>query len=250
MSRLWKVVLVIAVAGDLAVAYVALKALEYRAHINEFLDKYNHVVAEFSQRDVYAAANASLRTDRMVPNRVVFLGAQLFAQWDAARAFPHLEAVNRSVAGQRFSGMLLRFFPDVVDLRPAAVVIEVASYNFRPQNTVEELEDYLVSMMTLAHAAGIRPVPLTVIPTCSALKYDGYQVADSLRQFNLWLRGYCAAHGETFVDAYQLVADDRGLLPDSLAADEVALRPAGYSRLVPALNEALQQSAGVGQVAP
>ncbi|MFH1373868.1 MAG: hypothetical protein ABII79_08745 [bacterium] len=73
MKRKYKIVLIVSLIGNLFVVYVAYKALEYRSHINHFLDKYTNVVAEFSGRDRYAADNTLLAADSLVADRIVFL---------------------------------------------------------------------------------------------------------------------------------------------------------------------------------
>ncbi len=57
MSRTLKVIFILSLVANLGIVYVAYKALEYRAHINYFLDKYTHVVDEFSGRKIYEEDN-------------------------------------------------------------------------------------------------------------------------------------------------------------------------------------------------
>ncbi|HOZ08344.1 MAG TPA: hypothetical protein PKW75_08660, partial [candidate division Zixibacteria bacterium] len=164
MSRVLKLVLAASLVGNLAIVWVGYKAYQYRTHINYWLDKYTEVVEEFSGRSRYRQDNERLRSDTAVPGRVVFLGTQVISRWDVGRSFPRWEAIDRGVAGQRLAGMLLRFQPDVLDLGPEAVVIEISSYNFRPEWPVRELEDYAESMADLARARGVAPIIGSVIP--------------------------------------------------------------------------------------
>ena len=67
-------------------------------------------------------------------------------EWPLANYFPGDETINRGVTGQRLAGFLLRFRPDVAELKPQYVVIEVGSYNFRPNTDPRENFDYVVTL--------------------------------------------------------------------------------------------------------
>ena len=60
MSRRWKTVLIVSLFTHIATIYIAIKAWEYRSHINHFRYKYENVVSEFSQRQVYSQENIDL----------------------------------------------------------------------------------------------------------------------------------------------------------------------------------------------
>ncbi len=171
----------------------------------------------------------------------MFLGSQLTEEWNLQKYFPEWESINRGISGQRMSGFLLRFLPDVVELHPRAVVIEFASYNFRSQYSLKELEDYLTTMATIARANRIEPVLTTVIPPRSNLVYEGYSVVDSVIVFNDWLRQFCREHGFQFVDFHRLLANDNDLLPDSLAVSDIELNENGYRLITEATNLLLKK---------
>jgi len=213
MDKKIKVILIISLIGNLFIIYVGYKALGYRAHINYFLDKYTNVVSEFSGRHVYSKDNKRLSANQLVDNRIVFFGSQITYGWDLNKYFPGFETINRGISGQRISGFLLRFKSDVVDLKPRAVIIEFSSYNFRPESTVKEIEDYISSMADIARMHRIEPILTSVIPVgrdFNAELETPYSVLDSLGEFNRWLQGYCRGNNLKFVDFYTTVADSRG----------------------------------------
>jgi lysophospholipase L1-like esterase len=232
MNKKWKIILIISILGNIAIFYVAVKALEYRAHINEYLDKYTYIVQEFSRRDKYTDANRELISETPVKNRIVFIGTQLTESWDVQKFFPEYEAINRGILGQRISGFLLRFRPDVIELKPEAVVIELSSFDFRQQNSVKEIEDYIASMAELADAHGIRPLLTTVIPPCQdVINLDDYSILDSLAQFNDWLRLFCQKKDFNYIDFNKIVAADNGYLTKELSTGVIGLNEEGYRRI-------------------
>ncbi|HOD67200.1 MAG TPA: GDSL-type esterase/lipase family protein [candidate division Zixibacteria bacterium] len=245
MSRVLKLVLAASLVGNLAIVWVGYKAYQYRTHINYWLDKYTEVVEEFSGRSRYRQDNERLRSDTAVPGRVVFLGTQVISRWDVGRSFPRWEAIDRGVAGQRLAGMLLRFQPDVLDLGPEAVVIEISSYNFRPEWPVRELEDYAESMADLARARGVAPIIGSVIPPWDAdLGLGDYAIRDSIAAFNEWLQQGMAEGRWQVADFHGALADGEGYLRRELAAESIDPNRAGYERMTAAVDSVLGRALG------
>ncbi|MBU0985589.1 MAG: hypothetical protein KKA42_17085 [candidate division Zixibacteria bacterium] len=245
MTKTVRIILTLSLLANLAIVYVAYKALEYRAHINEFLDKYTWVVEEFGRRTVYADTNQSLASDTTVPNRIVFLGTQVTRNWDLAKSFPTREVINRGVDQQRVAGFLLRFQPDVIRLGPEAVVIEVSSYNFRPNSSIAEVCDYVASLADMATARGVVPVLCTVIPPTSdftVFEHETYRVADSVAVYNHWLRERAAIDGWPLADIGALVADSTGYLNPELASTHVDLNNRGYSMVTDEVARVLDEN--------
>jgi lysophospholipase L1-like esterase len=242
VTRGWKITLTLSLVLNLAIVYVAYKALEYRAHINEFRDKYLNVVNEFSGREIHLESNLELRSDTVVPCRVVFLGTQVTQNWDLAEYFPDYNAINRAISGQRMAGFLLRFRSDVISLGPEAVVIELSSYHFRPNLAVEEIEEYTTAMADLAASNNIVPLLTTVVPPIDDFEIEDhpdYRLIDSVAAFNRWLRKYCEQEGLTCADLASAVTDDRGYLKREFSVSPVDLNEAGYDRIAGAVRAAL-----------
>lgn len=232
MNKKWKIILIASILGNLAIFYVAIKALEYRAHINEYLEKYTYVVQEFSQRNRYAAENDRYVTKTPVENRIIFFGTQLTENWPVQKYFSEYEAINRGITGQRISGFLLRFRPDVIELKPYAVVIEAASFDFRSQNSVKEIEDYFACLCELAQAHNIMPLPSTIIPPCRDAEIPDlgdYSLPDSLALFNRWLKEYCHVNNFECLDFNTIVADDNEYLSPELSTGGIGLNEKGYA---------------------
>lgn len=244
MTRQWRFVLIVSLIGNLTIAYVGYKAYEYRSHINFWLDKYLYVVDEFSERDQYAEADVPLHSDTTVAGRVVFFGTQVSLNWPLEKYFPEYETINRGVDGQRAAGFLLRFRPDVIALHPEAVVIEVSSYNFRPNTTAREMFDYVASMAELARCNGIEPILTTVIPPRAeyeVYEHPKYHVADTAAMYSNWLRDYARINGFHIADWAKVVSDEHGFLRHELSVDLVDLNDSGYAAIATETQTALAE---------
>lgn len=245
MTRKWRLVLLVSLIGNLTIAYVAYKAYDYRSSINYWLDKYLYVVDEFSGRARYESTNGALKSDTIVPGRIVFLGTQVIEEWPLAEYLQEYETVNRGVTGQRAAGFLLRFQPDVLDLKPQFVVIEVSSYNFRPNTDVREIFDYVGTMAALARCHGIEPILTTCIPPRDDYEVDeheDYKVADTAALYSGWVTELAAKNGYCLADWRAAVADPKGYLRHDLARTKVDLNPDGYRAIAETVRKALPQA--------
>lgn len=223
------------------IVYVTWRALDYRANVNVFLEKYTNVVNEFSERAYYAAANDSLRADTLIPNRVVFFGTQVTDNWNLEKSFPDYQAINRGVPGQRLAGMLLRFQPDVIALGPEVVLIEISSYNFREESSIAELFDYARAMAELAKYNGIEPILTTLIPHREGYQvYESdYNVIDSIAIYGDMVKEYCAEQRIAWVDFNRLLANDGGYLREDLLENAVQPNDRGYSLMAGEVNKTI-----------
>jgi hypothetical protein len=217
--------------------------------VNYFLEKYTDLVDDLSGRDVYALENLRLIPNTRMQNRVVFLGSQITAGWDLKKYFGEYDIINRGISGQRLAGYLLRFQPDVVELKPKTVIIEFSSFNFRPENNLKELKDYLSSMVAISLANGIEPILTTIVPVRSDFDEDyseSYNVQDSLIEFNHWLTDYCRKNEIKYVDFFRTVADSDGFLTPENSNGQIILSSAGYNKISSATMELLRQSVIIG----
>jgi len=243
MTPRWRFVLLVSLIGNLTIAYVGYKAWDYRENINYWLEKYNYVVDEFSASDYYRDADPALKSDTIVPGRIVFFGTQVMEEWPLEDYFAGYEAINRGVTGQRVAGFLLRFRPDVIELRPQYVVIEVSSYNFRPNTRPREIYDYVVSMAELARYHGIEPILTTCIPPRDDYEVDeheDYLVRDTVSEYSRWLTEFADRNGFLMADWREAVTDSSGYLHHDLARTKVDLNRDGYRAVAGAVIDAME----------
>src|SRR5688500_9625766 len=71
----------------------------------------------------YREANAKIAPPEKNEDRVVFIGDSITDSWKLDEYFPGRPYINRGISGQTTPQMLIRFRPDVIDLRPKVVVI-------------------------------------------------------------------------------------------------------------------------------
>ena len=198
----------------------------------------------------YQAANARLAPPANGERRVVFMGDSITDSWRLDKAFPGQPYVNRGISGQTTPQMLIRFRPDVVDLKPEVVVI-LAGTNDIAGNTgpmrLEDIQANLASMCELARANKIRVVLSSVLPVHdSARDTEGHAIIASawrppekILALNEWLKAYAAAHGHIYLDYFSAMVDEHGWLRADLADDGLHPNAKGYAVMVPLVEKAL-----------
>ncbi len=248
MHKVLKVTLILSLIANVAIFYVAYKAHEYRSHINHFLTKYRHVSQEFSERGAYNLENLNFRSDTTVSDRIIFFGTQVTANYNLTVHFPEYEALNRGVSGQRVAGYLLRFKPDVLDLAPKAVVIEISSYNFRPENSIKEIQDYTELLAQLSLINKIQPILTTVLKPRKSFadvieikELGEYNLFDSVDTYNRWLREYSKKNKMHLVDFSLLLGDGNGYLQEQYSVNLVEPNEIGYNVLTKAIKIELEK---------
>jgi hypothetical protein len=78
---------------------------------------------DWNQLGRYHADNQKLKAQPADPQRVVFLGDSITDGWKLAQYFPGKPYVNRGISGQTTAQMLVRMFEDVINLKPAVLVL-------------------------------------------------------------------------------------------------------------------------------
>lgn len=206
---------------------------------------------DFANLARYREANGKLAPPAKGENRVVFMGDSITDGWKLDQYFPGQPYVNRGISGQTTPQMLLRFRPDVINLKPKVVVIlagtnDIAS-NTGP-TTLETIEGNLASMVDLAHANGINVALASVMPISDYNKNaSGNPIIRSLQRppaqilaLNAWIKNLCAERGLVYLDYFTAMADDKGFLKADIARDGLHPNAKGYELIKPLAENAIK----------
>jgi lysophospholipase L1-like esterase len=204
---------------------------------------------DFGQLARYREANAQLKSLAPNENRVVFFGDSITDLWKLEEYFPGKPYINRGIGGQTTPQMLVRFRQDVIDLQPKAVVI-LAGTNDLAGNTGpmrrEDIEKNYASMAELAHVHNIRVVFASVLPvhnyTPESKEFFEQRHPHEILELNSWLEDYCAANGLVYLDYFERLVDDTGLLKRELANDGLHPNKAGYAIMTPLAETAIENA--------
>jgi len=220
---------------------------------------------DWNQLGWYHTANEELKAKPLEANRVVFLGDSITDMWKLEESFPGKPYVNRGISGQTTAQMLVRLYPDVIDLKPAAVIV-LAGTNDIAQNTGPEtitmLQENLMAITELAEKHGIRVIlcSLTPISDYAAMPVGSGsppQTTDGPRrklvqstarppsqivQLNEWIKSYAASVGAIYADYYSAVADGSGMLKEGYSDDGLHPNAKGYALMAPVAQGAITKA--------
>ena len=206
------------------------------------------LAADYGQLRFYQRANAALPQAGPGEQRVVFFGDSITQGWgehDSSAFFPGKGYLNRGISGQTTAQMLVRFRQDVIDLKPAAVVILAGTNDIAGNTgavTPAQIAANLQSMADLARAHGIAVVLCSVLPVSDYPWQPGIAPAQTVVDLNAMLRRYADAEGLTYVDYHAAMRNARGGLDAALAADGVHPTASGYALMAPLAEAGLKQA--------
>jgi lysophospholipase L1-like esterase len=199
---------------------------------------------EWAYLSKYRDANDKLGPPARGERRVVFLGDSITEGWGKvdAKFFKGKPYVNRGISGQTTSQMLVRFRQDVINLKPALVVI-LGGTNDIAENggvtTLEAIEENLQSMVELARANGIRVVMSSVLPAKAYYWRPGIRPEEKIYDLNRWIASFCAKNRLVYINYYPQLADETRAMRPEFSSDGVHPNSAGYAVMEPLAERAI-----------
>ncbi|HEY1241347.1 MAG TPA: SGNH/GDSL hydrolase family protein [Bryobacteraceae bacterium] len=199
---------------------------------------------DWNQLGRYRADDQTLQAQPPDAHRVVFLGDSITDLWRLAQFFPGKPYVNRGISGQTTSQMLVRLYPDVLDLKPAVVVLLAGTNdiarNTGPQ-TLQMIAENIQAIVELSQAHGIKVIlcSLTPVSDYTSRKQTAQRPPADILRLNGWLRDYASKGNLTFVDYYSALVDDRGMLKEGFSDDGLHPNTKGYELLAPVVETAI-----------
>ncbi len=192
-------------------------------------------------------ANAKLAPIAAGENRIVFMGNSITEGWINTDPdfFSGKSYVNRGISGQTTPQMLVRFRPDVINLKPAVVVILAGTNDIAGNtgpSTLEMIMDNLISMAELAKANKIKVVLSSVLPAFDYPWKPGMQPVEKIAALNAMIKNYADQNGIVYLDYYSAMADERKGLPKELSGDGVHPNKKGYDVMAPLAEVAIKKA--------
>lgn len=177
--------------------------------------------------------------------KVVFIGNSITEIW--CYGDPDLFTngiVGRGISGQTTPQTLVRFYPDVVALKPAAVHILCGSNDIAGNTGATTPQDYknnMLAMLDIAQFNGIKVMLGSITPAAGFSDSPQVNAIARIAELNEWLRDTAKERGVVFIDYFSaLVADDRSLAPQ-YSNDGLHPNKAGYDVMRPLAMAAIEK---------
>jgi lysophospholipase L1-like esterase len=143
--------------------------------------------------------------------------------------------------------MLVRLFPDVIDLKPAVMILLAGTNDIAQNNgpeTLDMIEENFTAITELAQAHGIKVILCSVTPIADygpTKRSDVRPPADILK-VNDWMKAYAAKTGAIYADYFSALADDTGHMKPGISADGLHPNAQGFALIVPVAQAAIDQA--------
>lgn len=194
----------------------------------------------------YSNDNKKLQKEQVQPT-VVFMGNSITEGWVSTHPqfFTDNNFLGRGIGGQTTPQMLIRFTPDVVDLKPKAVVILAGTNDIAGNtgaSTVKMITDNIKAMALLASANDIEVILASILPAYNYPWRTQIEPIETIAEVNAWLKKYAEENNHTYLDYYSAMVDERKGLKAEYSEDGVHPNEKGYSVMEPLAKEAIRKT--------
>lgn len=190
-------------------------------------------VADWAYLNKFKDENKQILAPTLGENRIVFFGDSIIAGWETIHPefFIDKTYINRGINGQTTSQMLLRFRPDVIELKPKTAVI-LAGTNDIAGNTgptaLETILGNLISMCELAKANNIQVILCSIIPAYDYPWRRSMEPAEKIVHLNSMIQQYAAANDIPYADFHTAMTDEKKGMKSIYSEDGVHPNKIGY----------------------
>lgn len=202
---------------------------------------------DWNQLGRYHGDNARLKAQHAEPGRVVFFGDSITDGWKLPQWFTGKPYVNRGISGQTTAQMLVRMYPDVIALKPAALILLAGTNDIARNNgqqTLEMITNNFEAIATLARAHNIKLILCTVLPISdyTTRAQSARRPPADILKLNTWIKEFAARNGAAVADYYGATVDEKGFLKEGFSGDGLHPNAKGYDLMAPVAQAAIEQA--------
>ncbi|MBY0506716.1 MAG: hypothetical protein K2X03_22545 [Bryobacteraceae bacterium] len=219
------------------------------AHFTALLQQRETALRSPDRDNLKRYAEANTRLAPATAGRVVFLGDSITDAWRLNEYFPAQDYVNRGISGQVTGEMLGRMKADVLDLKPAAVVILAGTNDLARgvplatiQNNLTLIGDLLSFHKVKAIYSSVLPISDYHVAVNPTYARSPQRPPEQIRAMNQWLESFCKNRGFTYLNYTPALSDAQGMLKSELAEDGLHPNAMGYRLMAPLVAEAIQKT--------
>ncbi|MDB5029391.1 SGNH/GDSL hydrolase family protein [Mucilaginibacter sp.] len=195
----------------------------------------------------FEQANSKVPSPAKGEKRVVYMGDSLTDFWinKDSTFFAGKPYYDRGISGQTTGQMLVRFREDVINLKPAVVVILAGINDIAENNGPSKLEDVMgniISMAELAKVNHIKVVLSSVLPAAAFPWRPSIDPKPKVKALNDMMKEYAQKNNFVYLDYFTAMVDENQGLPKNLAKDGVHPTLEGYKIMEPLVEKAIAEA--------
>lgn len=195
----------------------------------------------------YQKDNATAVTLPQEKRKVVFMGNSITENWVRRHGqfFTDNGYIGRGISGQTTYQMVLRFYEDVVNLKPKAVVINGGTNDIALNNHpyVEDRTFQNITIMAMiAKENGIKVILSSVTP-CDHYVWrpEVTDVVGKIKSLNARIQAFAKKNKFEYVDYFSAMADANGVMKDGISDEGCHPNVAGYEIMEPLVQAAIKK---------
>lgn len=178
--------------------------------------------------------------------RVVFIGDSITENWvGLAPSLFVSGAVGRGISGQTSPQILVRFYQDVVRLRPKVVHIMIGTNDVAGNTgptSPEMYTNHVAAMVDLARANGIAVILGSILPAAKFPWKPALTPAPQVVALNTWLQNFAKSRGAVYADYHKALANPQGGINPDVAPDGIHPNARGYALMEPIARAAIAEA--------
>ena len=195
----------------------------------------------------YQRDNETVKTLPQEKRKVVFMGNSITENWVRRHGqfFTDNGYIGRGISGQTTYQMVLRFYEDVVNLKPKAVVINGGTNDIALNNHpyVEDRTFQNITIMAMiAKENGIKVILSSVTP-CDHYVWrpEVTDVVGKIKSLNARIQAYAKKNKFEYVDYFSAMADANGVMREGISDEGCHPNVAGYEIMEPLVQAAIKK---------
>jgi len=176
----------------------------------------------------------------------VFMGDSITEAWQRYDPQLFLDGfVDRGISGQTTPQMLVRFYQDVVELRPRVVHIMAGTNDIAGNSgptSPQRFKNNIRAMVDIALANHIAVVLASITPVGLDASNVAQRPPARILELNRWLRDYAADRGLVYADDFASLVGLDGGVRNGLTYDGLHPGTVGYGIMRPIAERAIAQA--------
>lgn len=195
----------------------------------------------------YEKSNEEVKALPQEQRKVVFMGNSITDNWANRHPdfFKDNGYIGRGISGQTTYQMVLRFYEDVVNLHPKAVVINGGTNDIALNNhpyVEDRTFQNIVTMAQIAKANGIKVI-LTSITPCDHYRWrpEVTDVIEKIKSLNARIKEYAKKNKLQYVDYWTAMSNERGAMRDGISEEGCHPNAEGYAVMGPLVQAAIKK---------
>lgn len=193
--------------------------------------------ATFNHNKVKIVTKTKIKKETVVPENIVFLGDSITDYWDLKKYFPDNHVVNSGIAGNITDDILDDMENRAYKYNPSKLFLLIGTNDFIKDRTNKEIEDNIEKIIkeikenrpdTKIYLESIYPINDSDDDKINMAMVNTKRKNSRIKEVNEKLKEIAKNEKVTYIDIYDKLTDDKGLLKLDYTKEGLHISDKGY----------------------